>query len=301
MDGETTMVTVGAKRQLFWSSLRERLGWLGWHAICLPVAICCVAPLIWMASSSLKSQQTVFSDFSLIPAKPQWENFAIAWTQGKFGIYFFNSVLYTAVIVLGVVSVSALAAYAFSRFTFKGSGGLYKLVLSTMLIPIPGAFVALYILVKLLGLIDTGSGQVVARLGYILPQINAGLPLGIFIMKPFFDKIPKDLEESAEVDGCGVLGVFWHVMIPLARPALGVVALLTSIAAWNEFMWAYLVFSRPELMPLQRGLLAFQGEHLTDYALLMAATLIAIAPIVVIYLVMQRTIIQGITAGALKG
>ena len=265
------------------------------------MAICCVAPLVWMASSSLKSQQTVFSDFSLIPAKPQWENFAIAWTQGKFGIYFFNSVLYTAVIVLGVVSVSALAAYAFSRFTFKGSGGLYKLVLSTMLIPIPGAFVALYILVKLLGLIDTGSGQVVARLGYILPQINAGLPLGIFIMKPFFDKIPKDLEESAEVDGCGVLGVFWHVMIPLARPALGVVALLTSIAAWNEFMWAYLVFSRPELMPLQRGLLAFQGEHLTDYALLMAATLIAIAPIVVIYLVMQRTIIQGITAGALKG
>ena len=301
MDGETMMVTGSAGRQLFWSSLRERLGWLGWHAICLPVAICCVAPLIWMASSSLKSQQTVFSDFSLIPAKPQWENFAIAWTQGKFGIYFFNSVFYTAVIVLGVVSVSALAAYAFSRFTFKGSGGLYKLVLSTMLIPIPGAFVALYILVKLLGLIDTGSGQVVARLGYILPQINAGLPLGIFIMKPFFDKIPKDLEESAEVDGCGVLGVFWHVMIPLARPALGVVALLTSIAAWNEFMWAYLVFSRPELMPLQRGLLAFQGEHLTDYALLMAATLIAIAPIVVIYLVMQRTIIQGITAGALKG
>lgn len=300
MDNEV-IVQSGAGRQLFWSSLRERLGWLGWHAICLPVAICCVAPLIWMASSSLKSQQTVFSDFSLIPAKPQWENFAIAWTQGKFGIYFFNSVLYTAVIVLGVVSVSALAAYAFSRFTFKGSGGLYKLVLSTMLIPIPGAFVALYILVKLLGLIDTGSGQVVARLGYILPQINAGLPLGIFIMKPFFDKIPKDLEESAEVDGCGVLGVFWHVMIPLARPALGVVALLTSIAAWNEFMWAYLVFSRPELMPLQRGLLAFQGEHLTDYALLMAATLIAIAPIVVIYLVMQRTIIQGITAGALKG
>src|SRR3989338_802967 len=300
MDNEV-IVQSGAGRQLFWSSLRERLGWLGWHAICLPVAICCVAPLIWMASSSLKSQQTVFSDFSLIPAKPQWENFAIAWTQGKFGIYFFNSVLYTAVIVLGVVSVSALAAYAFSRFTFKGSGGLYKLVLSTMLIPIPGAFVALYILVKLLGLIDTGSGQVVARLGYILPQINAGLPLGIFIMKPFFDKIPKDLEESAEVDGCGGLGVFWHVMIPLARPALGVVALLTSIAAWNEFMWAYLVFSRPELMPLQRGLLAFQGEHLTDYALLMAATLIAIAPIVVIYLVMQRTIIQGITAGALKG
>ena len=201
---------------------------------------------------------------------------------------------------LHVVMLAALAAYAFSRFTFKGSGFLYKLVLSTMLIPIPGAFVALYILLNRLGLVDQGTNTWLPRVGYVLPQINAGLPFGIFILKPFFDKIPKELEESAEVDGCGTLQVFWHIMLPLARPALGVVALLTSLSAWNEFLLAYLVFSRHELMPLQRGLLAFHGAHLTEYPLLMAGMVISILPILLVYLAMQRNIIRGITAGALK-
>ena len=280
---------------------RRLVGELGWHLLCLPIALSCLFPLIWMLSSSLKTQQTVFTDYSLIPASPHFENYLRAWVQGRFGTYFLNSLAYTLVIVVGVVGLAALAAYAFSRFTFKGSGFLYKLLLSTMLIPIPGAFVALYILLNRLGLIDQGSGQWLARLGYVLPQINGGLPFGVFILKPFFDGVPKELEESAEVDGCGVLGVFWHIMLPLARPALGVVALLTSLSAWNEFLLAYLVFSQHGLMPLQRGLLMFHGAHLTEYHLLMAASVISIVPIVVIYLVMQRHIIQGITAGALKG
>ncbi len=295
MSGQSAGVT------LFWQRMRLRLVRLGWHALCLPVAASCVFPLVWMVSSSLKTQQTVFTDFRLIPAVPHLENYARAWTQGRFGLYFLNSLGYAALVVAGVVACSALAAYAFSRFTFRGSGFFYKLLLSTMLIPIPGAFVALYILLNQLGLIDQGSGQWLPRLGYLLPQINGGLAFGIFILKPFFDGIPKELEESAEVDGCGMLGVFWHIMLPLAKPALGVVALLTSLAAWNEFLLAYLVFSRHELMPLQRGLLAFHGAHLTEYPLLMAGMVISIMPIVAIYLVMQRTIIQGITAGAVKG
>jgi len=273
----------------------------GWHALCLPVAISCVFPLVWMVSSSLKTQQTVFTDFRLIPVPLHVENYVRAWTQGRFGLYFLNSLFYTFVVVIGVVSLAAMAAYAFSRFTFRGSGWLYKLMLSTMLIPIPGAFVALYILLTRLGLVDQGGGEWLPRLGYLLPQINAGVPFGIFLLKPFFDKVPKELEESAKVDGCGAAGVFWYIMLPLARPALGVVALLTSLSAWNEFLLAYLVFSRHELMPLQRGLLAFHGTHLTEYPLLMAGMVISILPIVLVYLVMQRYIIQGITAGAVKG
>lgn len=280
---------------------REWLGYLGWHLLCLPIAASCVFPLVWMLSSSLKTQQTVFTDLRLIPATPHVENYARAWMQGRFGIYFVNSLLYTFLVVVGVVALAALAAYAFSRFTFRGSGFLYKLILSTMLIPIPGAFVALYMLLNQFGLIDQGRGEWLPRLGYVLPQINGGLPFGIFILKPFFDKIPKELEESAEVDGYGVLGVFWHIMLPLAKPALGVVALLTSLSVWNEFLLAYLVFSRHELMPLQRGLLAFHGAHLTEYPLLMAGMVISIVPIIAVYLVMQRNIIRGITAGALKG
>ena len=295
------MTTTSVRLTLFAQRARVWLAYAGWHALCLPVAASCVLPLVWMLSSSVKTQQTVFTDFRLIPTTVHVENYARAWTQGRFGIYFLNSLLYTAIVVVGVVSLAALAAYAFSRFTFRGSGFLYKLLLSTMLIPIPGAFVALYILLNQMGLIDQGRGEWLPRLGYLLPQINVGLPFGIFILKPFFDGIPKELEESAEVDGCGVLGVFWHIMLPLARPALGVVALLISLSAWNEFLLAYLVFSRHELMPLQRGLLAFHGAHLTEYPLLMAGMVISILPIVVIYLVMQRNIIKGITAGALKG
>jgi len=280
---------------------REWLGQVGWHVLCLPVAVSCLFPLVWMLSSSLKTQQTVFNDYRIIPATPHFDNYVRAWIQGRFGIYFLNSLGYTAVIVGGVVALAALAAYAFSRFTFRGSGFLYKLLLSTMLVPIPGAFVALYILLNQLGLIDQGQGEWLPRLGYLLPQVNVGLPFGIFILKPFFDTIPKELEESAAVDGCGPLRTFWHITLPLARPALGVVALLTALSAWNEFLLAYLVFSRHELMPLQRGLLAFHGAHLTEYPLLMAGMVISIVPIVAIYLVMQHNIIRGITAGALKG
>ena len=294
-------MTLATRLTLLSQRCRDWAGHLGWHLPCLPVAASCLLPLAWMVSSSLKTQQTVFSDHRLIPASPHVENYLRAWTQGRFGIYFLNSLGYTLVVAVGVVSLAALAAYAFSRFTFRGSGILHKVLLSTMLIPIPGAFVALYILLNQLGLIDQGGGAWLPRLGYVLPQINGGLAFGIFILKPFFDGIPKELEESAEVDGCGRLGVFWHIMLPLARPALGVVALLTSLSAWNEFLLAYLVFSRHELMPLQRGLVAFHGAHLTEYPLLMAGMVISIVPIVVIYLVMQRNIIQGITAGALKG
>lgn len=283
----------------------QRLRRLGVHAashtLCMPIALSCLFPLAWMVSSSLKTQQTVFTDFSPIPSPAHVGNYLLAWTKGRFGTYFLNSLGYSFMTVVGVLVLSSLAAYAFSRFQFKGSGLLHKLLLSTMLVPIPGAFVALYILLTQFGLIDQGYGTIGPRLGYILPQINGALPFGIFILKPFFDAIPKELEESAKVDGCGVFGVFWHIMLPLAKPALAVVALSTTLAAWNEFLLAYLVFSRHELMPLQRGLLAFQGAHLTDYPLLMAGMVITILPVVVIYLIMQRYIIQGITAGALKG
>jgi raffinose/stachyose/melibiose transport system permease protein len=289
------------KRMMFMQRVRRISVQAATHTLCMPVAISCLFPLAWMISSSLKTQQTVFSDYSLIPANPHFSNYAVAWTKGHFGTYFLNSLGYTSVTVLGVLAFASLAAYAFSRFQFKGKSFLHKLLLATMLMPVPAGFVALYILLTQMGLVDRGTGDWLPRLGYILPQINGSLPFGIFILKPFFDAIPKELEESAKVDGCGVLGVFWHIMLPLARPALAVIALTTTLTVWNEFILAYVVFSRPELMPLQRGLLAFQGTHITDYPLLMAGMVITVLPIIVIYLLMQRYIIQGITAGALKG
>ena len=288
----TTQAPSGVKEP--WLYRLQAIGaGLAAHLLCGSVAVSCLFPLAWMLSSSLKTQATVFRDTSIIPASPHVENYYVAWTQGHFGTYFFNSVFYTVLVVLGVLATASLAAYAFSRLRFRGSNVLFYLLLSTMMVPIPGSFIALYVLLTKLGLINT-------RLGYILPQINGGLALGIFILKTFFDKLPRELEESAQIDGADRLQVFWHVALPLAKPAIAVVAIFTALAVWNEYLLALLIFSDTGLMPLQRGLMVFQGAHITQYPLLMAGMIISILPIVAVYLAMHRHIIQGIMAGALK-
>jgi raffinose/stachyose/melibiose transport system permease protein len=263
------------------------------HAFCLSIAAGCVFPLLWMVSSSLKTQTTIFSDMSLWVSHPHWDNYYNAWTKGNFGQFFFNSLLYTLVVVGGVVIISSLAAFAFSRLKFPGRNILFVLLISTMMIPIPGSFIALYVLLVKLGLVNT-------RLGYILPQINGGLALGIFLLKTFFDKLPQDLEDAARIDGCNKFQVYLNVALPLAKPAVAVLVVFNALAVWNEYLLAMLVLSDRSLMPLQRGLMVFQGAHLTQYPLLMAGIAISIIPIVTLYFVMQRYIVAGITAGALK-
>ena len=260
---------------------------------CFTVAAACLFPLVWMISSSLKTQSTVFSDMGLWVRNAHWENYYQAWTRGRFSQYFFNSLLYTTVVVFGVILTASMAAYAFSRLRFPGRNFIFILLISTMMIPIPGSFIALYVLLVKLHLVDT-------RLGYILPQINGGLALGIFLLKTFFDKLPQDLEDAARIDGCNKFQVYRHVAMPLAKPAVAVLAVFNALAVWNEYLLAMLVLSNRSLMPLQRGLMVFQGSHITEYPLLMAGIAISIVPILTLYFIMQRYIVAGITAGALK-
>lgn len=264
------------------------------HAFLILVSLSCLFPLWWAFASSLKTQETVFTDLSLFPAHPRWENFYDAWVKADFGRYFLNSLFYTVTVVLGVILIASMAAYAFSRLQFRGKNVLFVLLISTMMIPIPGSFIATCVLLNNLRLIDT-------PLGYILPQINAGLALGIFLLKTFFDDLPKELEDSARIDGCGRFRVYWHIALPLARPAIAVLAIFNILAVWNEYILAMLVLSDRSLMPLQRGLMVFQGAHITQYPLLMAGIVITVLPVLVVYLMLQKHIIKGITAGAVKG
>ena len=264
------------------------------HAFLVLISLGCLFPLWWAFASSLKTQQTVFSDLSFFPKNPHWENYYIAWAKADFGLYFFNSLIYTVTVVIGVLLVASMAAYAFSRFQFPGKNILFLIIISTMMIPIPGSFIALYVLLNKLHLVNT-------QLGYILPQINGGLALGIFLLKTFFDDLPKELEDSARIDGCGRVRVYWHIALPLARPALAVLAIFNILAVWNEYLLAMLVLSSKNLMPLQRGLMVFQGAHITQYPLLMAGIVITVLPVLVVYLMLQKHIIKGITAGAVKG
>jgi multiple sugar transport system permease protein/raffinose/stachyose/melibiose transport system permease protein len=231
---------------------------------------------------------------SLWPGVFNWDNYIVAWTRGGFGVYFLNSVFYTAAVVAGILVVSVPAAYAFSRLKFKGRGALYVAFLAAMMIPIPGAFVALYVLLAKLNLVNT-------RLGYILPQITIGLPLAIYLLKTFFDEMSQEIEDSAIVDGCSPLGVLCHVALPLARPAIGVVAIFSALAVWNEYILAMIILQDSAKMPLQRGLMIFQGAHFTEYPLLMAGITLTVIPILVMYMLMQRYVIEGVAASAVKG
>ncbi|MDD5746081.1 MAG: carbohydrate ABC transporter permease, partial [Candidatus Omnitrophica bacterium] len=254
------------------------------YVILLTVAAACLFPLLWMFGSALKTQETIFSDFSIFPNSPHWENFRIAWTKAHFSTYFFNSVFYTVITVGGLVIFSSMAAFAFSRLEFPFKNFLFLLFVCMMMIPLPGQFVALYVLLTKLHLVNT-------RAGYILPQIDAGQALAIFLLKTFFDKIPKDLEDSARIDGCNKWGIYRHLALPLAKPAIAVVVIFNCLAVWNEYLLAMLIFSDKNLMPLPRGLMVFQGTHLTEYALLMAGVSITVIPIILVYLVMQKYII----------
>lgn len=264
------------------------------HTLLIIVAFTCLFPLFWMLRSSLMTNQTIFTDKSLIPQTVHLENFIQAWTEGNLGIYFLNSVIYTVCVVTGIVLISSLCAYAFSRLDFPFKKVFFGMFVGAMMIPLPGSFVPLYVLMTKLNLINT-------KIGYILCMINVGLSLSIWLLKAFFDKMPHDLEDAARIDGCGRLGIWWHVALPLARPAIAVVVIYNALNVWNEYILAFLLFNDKSLMPLQRGLMEFQGTHIVDYPLLMAGLAIATVPIILIYLFMQKHIIKGLVSGALVG
>ena len=170
------------------------------HMFLLAVSVTCVFPLLWMIASSLKTQETIFKDMSLLPANPHFENYVRAWVEGGFGRYFLNSIFYTVVVVAGIVIVSSMAAYAFSRLKFPGKNLFFFMFMAAMMIPIPGSFVPLYVLLNKLHLRNT-------PIGYILCMVNVGLSTSIFLLKTFFDKMPKELEDAARIDGCTKLGL----------------------------------------------------------------------------------------------
>lgn len=264
------------------------------HTFLILIAVTCIFPLYWMLRSSLMTQETIFTNKSFFPTEWNFHNYYTAFVEGQFGRYLLNSVIYTVSVVFGIVVISSLAAFAFSRLRFPGKNFFFYMFVAAMMIPLPGSFVPLYVLMTKLNLINTPHG-------YIFCMINVGLSLSILLLKTFFDKMPADLEDAARIDGCSKLGIWRHVALPLARPALAVIVIFNSLNVWNEYILAMLLLNDKSLMPLQRGIMVFQGAHSVDYPVLMAGLTIAAAPIIVIYLLMQKHIIKGLSSGAVVG
>lgn len=265
---------------------------LALYALLALVAVTALFPIAGGLIGSLQTTQEIYGG-APVPLVPQWSNYVKAWTEGNFQTYLPNSILYTVCAVAGILVVSSMAGYALARFKFPGRKVIEGIVLAIMIIPAPASFIALYKLLVLMGLANT-------RIGYILVLIAGGLPISIFIMRGFFARQQKELEEAAALDGCSAFGIFWRVMLPLARPGLAAVAIIQALYAWNEYLMALVLFNDDRLMPVQRGLTNFVAAETPQQNLLLAATMISVLPIIVLYAFAQRSIIQGISQGAVK-
>lgn len=264
------------------------------HIFLISVAVTCLYPLLWIIVSSLKTQDIIFKDISLIPQQLHFENYINALKEEGFGRSLLNSIFYTSSSVFGVVVIASMAGYAFSRLRFPGRTVLFYVFIAAMMIPIPVSFVPLYVLLNKLHLRDT-------PIGYILCMISVGLSVSIFLLKTFFDRMPKELEDVARIDGCSKMGIWWHVALPFAKPVLAVVVVFNALNVWNEYILALIIFDSRKFMPLQVALQIFQGEFVTNYPLLMAGLTIAALPIIIVYLLMQKYIVKEITSGAVSG
>ena len=264
------------------------------HTFLLSIALSCIFPFLWMINVSFKNQGEFDADYGLkLPQHINWSNYKEVILKEGFWRYFLNSVFYTFVTVILIVIISSLAAYGFSRLQFPGKNVIFYMFLGAMMIPLPAGFVPVYIMLKNMHLLN--------RTGYVLAMTNMGLSLSIYLLKTFFDQLPRDLEDAARIDGCNKLRIWWHVGLPLVAPALAVVVIFNALNVWNEFVLASLMFTNDNLMPLQVGLMEFSNRMVTQHTLIMASLTVAALPIILLYIKMQQQFVKGLTTGALVG
>ena len=263
------------------------------HLFLAPVALIMAAPLIWMAITSIETpSEALHFPPVLIPAGIDWHNYTAAVDSAPFGAWYLNSVIVCAVVVVSNVMLCALAAYAFARIRFLGSNLVFIALLATLMVPFQVVLIPTFLIVRHLGLIDNIGALIAPNL------VNA---FGIFMLRQFFRTLPIELEEAARIDGCSRLGVLVKIVLPLSVPALSTLALITLLWTWNDFLWPLVAINTESHMTLQVGLSTFQGAHQTQWTILMAGNMMALIPMVVAFVLTQRSFVRSIAASGLKG
>jgi raffinose/stachyose/melibiose transport system permease protein len=265
-----------------------------WHLLLIPLCLVWIYPFVWMISAAFKTpREMLIGGLSLLPDEATLENFRRAWTTAKFSTYTANTITFSIAVVVLVLLVASTAGYALARPGLPGKKVFVGVLIATMFIPHGYTIIPTFIVVNGLGL---GNGL----LGSALAQAGPALVVPVLLFMGFFSGIPKELEEAARMDGAGYLRTYWRVMLPLAKPVMGTVALMNFIGAWNAF-FIPLVFTlgNPDLRTLGVGMYGFYGQDTTDWTGLAAAACISVVPIVVVFLFLQRTFVEGI-AGAVK-
>jgi raffinose/stachyose/melibiose transport system permease protein len=268
------------------------------YTILVAVAAMILIPIVYAILGGLKTNgQLVGDPVSILPTEWVWSNYTdvlFGANAGDFWIEARNSLIIAVVAVGATVGFSALAAFTFARMVFPGREAFYTLFTIGLLFPLTVAIVPIYVLIKDLGL-DANL------LGVALPQAAFGLPITIIILRPFFKSIPVELEDAAKIDGCSTFGFFWRVLLPLARPALATVSVLSVVGAWNSFLLPLIVLSGADQWTLPLGVMNFSTQYVSDQARILAFTAVAILPAIIFYMFAERQLISGLTAGSVKG
>lgn len=259
----------------------------------LLIGVVFLFPMVWMVLSSFKSNRDIFRSPLTPPSTIDLGHWAEAWEVGNIGRYALNSAIVTSVSVTLILVLGAAAAFAFSRYRFRGRGLVLGLFALGLLLPLQSYFIAQSKLFTQFAVTDS-------YLALIIPYTAMGLPLATFLLKVYLDALPDELFDAARIDGAGDGRMFLEVALPLLRPGLATVAIFSALACWNEFLLALLYIQSDELKTIPTGLLAFSSRYVTDYSLLFSALSIVTIPMVVIYVVFNRQIVEGITAGSVK-
>lgn len=262
-----------------------------------------VYPMVWMVASSFKADEAIFRDAFAMPAVDTLavENYSNAWSGARFGDYFLNSVIVTASSVTLILLLGSMAAYALARFYHPLGKVVFWLFLAGLMIPVQLSIIPLFFELRALGLLNSLPGLV-------LVYTANGLPFAVFILAGFFRGLPQSLYEAAVVDGCSEAGAFWRVMLPLARPGLATVAIFQFIGIWREYFFAFMLASGGDAaeagartLPLGLANLAITAQYRSDFGMLFAGLVMVTAPILAIYILLQKHLVKGIAAGAVKG
>jgi ABC-type glycerol-3-phosphate transport system permease component len=260
--------------------------------VLLPICALMLFPFVWLVFTSLREKNTVFSG-PFIPDALTAAAYPQAWTSIEFPLHFWNSLWITSVTVLGVLVFATLSGYAFAKLDFPFKNTLYLLLLTTLMMPATALIIPLYLELKSLGLLNTQAGLLVL-------YVSGSAPFSMFLMRAFFQTLPDELVEAARVDGSSEFGIFFRVILPLARPGIATVVIFQFLQTWNEFLMANTVLQNTKLLPLQPVLFSLTGQYQTDWPTLTAGLTLSIIPVVVVYVRMQNQFVAGMTLGAVK-
>ncbi|MBN1217370.1 MAG: carbohydrate ABC transporter permease [Anaerolineae bacterium] len=259
----------------------------------IALAALMLLPFLWMLSASLKMDKDVFRfPIQWIPEVPQWSNYVKIWIQIPFLTFFANTTKLTVIITFLQVVTSSFAGYAYAKLEFKGRDIIFLAYIASIAMPWQSYMIPQFIMMRRLGLVDTHMSLIL---------LQAFTAFGVFLMRQFFISIPNDIIDAARIDGLSEYGIYFRIMLPLSKPALATLTMLTAVFVWNDFMGPLIYLNSQALKTIQLGLRMFILQYSANYALIMAASLVSLIPVVILFLAFQRFFVEGIATTGVKG